>query len=106
MLRLFVYFASFLKLLMLGRWYPPAHVRDVPAQDFLDLKEAMIEFSERLGAAERQTESTRKKVYRDDGKEAAVNEVEAVMKPKIPMPSPANPLSGLEAGDQVPEGLL
>lgn len=106
MLRFIVYFASILKLLVLGRWYPPAHVRDVSSEDYRALSDFVTEIEDRLGQVERQAEATRKKVYRDEVKAEPVSGAESVGPGVQTAPTPQDFLSGLEAGDQVPDGIL
>lgn len=106
MLKLIVYLMSVLKLLAVGKWYPPASVRDVSTHEFMDLKVAVIEFNERLGLCERQTEATRKKVYREEtrtGAEEVAKNVIPEIKPELSM---RDLIGNLQAGDQVPEGVL
>ena len=66
MLRVFAYLFAVLKLLSLGRWYPPAHVRDVSANDYAEFKDFVVELVQRIYDVEKQVEATRKKVYRDE----------------------------------------
>jgi len=103
MLRLLTYLVSFLKLLVLGKWSPPGHVYDVSAADFADLCESVVDLTERLGKVERQAESTRQKVYRDDGKKEAEGVV-GVAEPSAQ--ARQNFLANLGSGDEVPPGVL
>lgn len=102
MLRLLIYFASFLKLLILGKWYPPGHVRDVSAVDFEALVEAVQETQARLRTTELQVEATRKKVYRDDGKK----EAEEVIPVVASRPTLEQKFSSLSDGAEVPPDFL
>ena len=106
MLRFIVYLVSVLKLLALGRWYPPAHVRDVSSADFEMLKEVVLDHAERLRAAEKQVESTRMQVYRTRTIKADEEEGKALIKPAVAAKSAADLLASLQSGDEVPTGIL
>jgi len=93
MLRLLILLVSFVKLVLVGKWYPPAHVRDVSARSFLEVVEAVKLIDARLRACERQTESTRQKVYRATDKGEAAQE-------DVPQPA-APPATSYQAGDEV-----
>ncbi len=100
MLRLLIYLFAILKLLGVGKWYPPAHVRDVSTGEFLELVEVVKDVCSRLDVAERQVEATRKKVYRDESK---------VIPAEVPLveKEPAEESIGaLRAGDEVPPGMM
>ena len=103
MLRLITYLIAFLKLLLMGKWYPPAHVRDVSAADFVDLLENVSDLRMWLEACQRQTEATRKKVYREEAKISDEELDKLIPKPE---PSPKGAPGGLVSGDFVPEGLF
>jgi hypothetical protein len=110
MLRAVTYIIALLKLLGIGRWYPPAHVRDVSQAAFLELVLAVQEMGKRLEACERQTEATRKKVYRDEEKATSEAEIKELVGEKPPTshpePQTVGALGFLHAGDEVPEGFL
>jgi hypothetical protein len=103
MLRLITYLIALLKLISLGRWYPPGHVRDVSAEDFGNMLEVVNELTDKITAVERQAEATRKKVYRD---EVEVKGEEPVIVSKDGGKQEVSTLAGLQAGDEVPPGLL
>jgi hypothetical protein len=103
MLRLITYLAVIIKLLLLGRWYPPAHVRDVSTIQYQELADLVADMESRLREAERQIEATRKKVYREEVKIRDNHEAEAILTQK---PEPEQRLAMLQAGDDVPDGLL
>jgi len=99
MLKLVVYLVSILKLIALGRWIQPGHVRDVSAADFNILVESVNNLAGNLDEVARQTEATRKKVYRDEVKSDGDRFI----------PAPAikeSVLPNLQAGDEVPPGIF
>jgi len=113
MLRVFAYLFAALKLLLLGRWYPPAHVRDVSASDYAEFKDFVVELTQRVYEVEKQANATHRKVYRDstsEGQDAGIKElVGATKAPAPPNSKPDNTgdfLARLGAGDEVPEGFL
>ena len=107
MLRVIVYLIAVLKLLWAGKWYPPAHVLDVSAADYAYLEECVAEFSRRLYELEKQAEATRKKVYREEAKESDEIEVNKILQKAEPQPAiPEQALGGMQAGDEVPVGVL
>jgi len=133
MIRLVVLLISFLKLLLYGRWYPPAHVQDVSSRQFADLCQSVGNIEARLYEVEKVAESTRKKVYRDDVKGKVEEEIQTVVGNASPIGKPVdvvvpvaadnrlaklqagdvvvpvaadNRLAGLQAGDEVPAEIL
>ena len=106
MLRFIVYLLSIGRLLLVGKWYPPAYVRDVSQADFSALVALVKEKSEMLELVARQTEATRKKVYREDVKAGAQEEAVSAAVFKENSPPSADALSQMVAGDEVPAGLL
>jgi len=106
MLRLLTYLVTFLKLLVLGKWYPPAHVKDVSAADYEDWCAAVNDMAERLVIAERAIEATQRKVYRDEKSKEGKEVIPQVTVPPAQETAPAGILAALEAGDRVPDGLL
>ena len=114
MLRFIVYLVSVFKLLGLGKWYPPAHVRDVSIADFRDLVEAvdahatLLEgLAGQLDELARLAEATRKKIYREEVKQReAGGDSPAPPGGAAVRQSREQALSTMKAGDEVPPGLL
>lgn len=113
MLRLITYLFAVLKLVLLGRWYPPAHVRDVSAGDFTLLTDLVQEDHRLIEQLARQAEAIRKKIYRDEVADKEQDQVKEVLKqPPAPSPDGRAPalapagLANLHAGDEVPAGFL
>jgi len=105
MLRVFTYLVALLKLLLIGKWYPPAHVRDVSAQEFADWQNCVSALYGRLEVIERTVEATRKKVYREEVKTKEGEEAVIVAPSPAAQEAPApSTLAGLQAGDEVPPG--
>lgn len=104
MFRLIVLFIAFLKLLVLGKWYPPAHVRDVSATEFANLADLVEQIKAHLVETSRQSEATRKKVYREEVKGNGDEKVE--LPPAAPVVPREDPFAGLQSGDEVPTSLL
>lgn len=105
MLRLIVLLFAVGKLLLLGKWYPPASVRDVSTGDFYELREYCEEIETRLHECERQTEATRKKVYREEVKAEDEKVPQGIVPPAEPL-ARENAVPRLGAGDEVPAGYL
>jgi len=101
MLRFLTYFLSFLKLLWIGKWYPPAYVQDVSVAVMRELIDTVNNHDQRLRVIETALEATRKKVYRDEKK----SEAEEVLVSSNHQPTPQNFLASLRDGDEVPIGI-
>jgi len=105
MLRLGIYLIAAFKLILLGKWYPPAHVRDVSASAYWELSERVGDIQEHLMDTMRQVEATRKKVYRDETRKDEETPVPLVT-PKETAEASWTGLASLGPGDQVPPGIL
>lgn len=108
MLRLIVFLVAFLKLLALGKWYPPAYVRDVSVREFEELKAIIVDLAKGLNEVEHQAEATRQKVYRTDTKTIREDDGGGEMPPVETKTRGGitEVLASLSSGDEVPPGLM